>query len=216
MKKKYLLLVGLFIGLAVPRIVRAVEPANTTNVNRLMLDENKIYNSSGSQAFDIGFGTIVVNNSIAFGDNNTVGSVTMPSTTTASYFGIKVPFYNGSGAATARGQVILSSSTAAIPGGNMYGTSAAVLATTTILGVADGVYADGTKGWMTIAGYCAVLTTGTVNAGDILVSTAGSSGTGAAGYAGVTTGTEVVGTSIGKAMLPGTAAGGLTLTLMSR
>jgi hypothetical protein len=180
-----------------------------------MLDENKIYNSSGSLVFDIGFGTSVLNNSLAFGDNNNVASVTLPSTTTASSFSVKVPFFNGSGAATAVGQVILSSSTAALTGGNAYGTSAAVLATTTVLGISDGVYAAGAKGWMTIAGYCAVLTTGTVNAGDILVSTAGSAGSGAAGYAGVTTGTEVVGTKIGKALLPGTAAGGLTMTLIA-
>lgn len=125
-----------------------------------------------------------------------------PSTT--AFYAVKVPFY--AAVAMDQGDVVISSQN-----GSGYGSKAAVLATTTVLGVCDGTYAAGSIGYMAVSGYALVLTTGTVAAGNVLVSTGGTNGTGAAGYAGVTTGTQVVGTTVGKAMVAGTAAGGLTL-----
>lgn len=188
--KKLWLITGLITSFAVLGIVQAANIENVTNVKALELD-----------------------GALYFGDSQDVKYVTMPTASTADKFAIKVPFYNGSPSSTAVGTVILASTTAT---SSIYGTYAAILATTTVLGVSDGVYASGTKGWMTILGYCRVLTTGTVNVGDILVSTAGTNGAGAAGYAGTTTGTQVVGTAIGKAVSPGTAAGGLTTILITR
>lgn len=188
--KKLWLITGLITSFAIFGTVKAANIENVTNTKALELD-----------------------GALYFGDSQDVKYVTMPTASTADKFAIKVPFYNGSPNSTAIGTVILSSTTAT---SNIYGTYAAILATTTVLGVSDGVYASGTKGWMTILGYCRVLTTGTVNVGDILVSTAGTNGAGAAGYAGTTTGTQVVGTSIGKAVSPGTAAGGLTTILITR
>lgn len=188
--KKLWLITGLITSFAIFGTVKAANIENVTNTKALELD-----------------------GALYFGDSQDVKYVTMPTASTADKFAIKVPFYNGSPNSTAVGTVILSSTTAT---SNIYGTYAAILATTTVLGVSDGVYASGTKGWMTILGYCRVLTTGTVNVGDILVSTAGTNGAGAAGYAGTTTGTQVVGTAIGKAVSPGTAAGGLTTILITR
>jgi hypothetical protein len=188
--KKIMILVGAVLCLATFGISRA---ANLTNVSNY----NKVEAAEG----------------IYLGDAQDIAAVTMPTSTNDRGYSIKVPFYNGSPSATAVGTVILASTTAT---SNIYGTYAAILATTSVLGVSDGIYASGSKGWMAIAGYCQVLTTGTVNVGDILVSTGGSSGTGAAGYAGTTTGTQVVGTAIGKALSPGTAAGGLTTILLTR
>lgn len=184
----------IFTGLLASLIMGSVYAANIENVTNTK--------------------SLELDGSLYFGDSQDVKYVTMPTASTAGpKFAIKVPFYNGSPNSTAEGTVILASTTAT---SNIYGTFAAILATTTVLGVADGVYASGTKGWMTIMGYCRVLTTGTVNVGDILVSTGGTAGAGAAGYAGTTTGTQVVGTHIGKAVSPGTASGGLTTILISR
>jgi hypothetical protein len=144
---------------------------------------------------------------VKLGDAGTTPGYTAPTSQTAgNYFGLKVPFYNA-GTATTQGTVILASTTATNFG---YGSSAAVLATTTVLGVADGVYANGAVGYMTISGYALVLTTGAVKIGDILISTDGTNAAGAVGYAGAKS-SPAAATEIGVAFSSGTTAGGLTL-----
>ena len=156
------------------------------------IDSNKSFNVSGDVVLGIQAST--------------------PSFTAGTYPSVKVPFVNKSGSVMAQGTVVLSSTTAGTRTG--WGTQAAILATTTVMGVNEGACAVDAVCWMTIDGYALVLTTGAVSPGNILVSTAGTLGVGAAGYAGVTTGTQVVGTEIGIAVSSGTAAGGRTLILM--
>lgn len=160
-------------------------------------------NSSGTDVF-----TIDTNGNVQTYNDITVGDDTTPST--SFYPGIKLPIYYNS--AVTQGDVILSTCPgpgSASPVG--IGTISAVLSTTTIIGVADGTYAAGDVGYMTIQGYALVKTTGTVNAGDHLTSTATT-----AGYAGRLTAaaTVVVGSVLGTAVGNGTAAGGLTLAII--
>lgn len=137
-------------------------------------------------------------------------SPTLPVVGTADDFSVKVPFYNQSGSTLALGSVILTTS-GTVTSNGLAGTAAAVLATTTVMGVLDASCTSGAVCFMSVSGFAAVLTTGTVKIGDILVSTSGSNGAGAAGYAGVTTGTQVVGTVIGKALEVGTSSGDLIM-----
>jgi hypothetical protein len=146
------------------------------------------------------------------GDFNLGVSQSRPTTATGTYPGITVPIYNASGSAWTEGDVIIASATASTAG---YGSYAAINATTTVIGVAAESIANGAVGLMKVSGWALVKTTGTVQIGNILVSTSGSNGAGVAGYAGVTTGTQVVGTAIGKAMSVGTAGGGTTLVLLN-
>lgn len=134
-----------------------------------------------------------------------------PSFTVGTHPGLKVPFVNKSGAVMVQGTVVVSSTTNNSQTG--WGSQVAILATTTVLGVNDSACAVNAVCWMTVSGYALVLTTGAVQVGNILVSTAGTNNAGAAGYAGVTTGTQVVGTEVGIAASSGTASGGLTLIL---
>lgn len=160
-------------------------------------------NSSGTDIF-----TVSTLGNVQNANNVTAGAATAPSAT--FYPGIKVPFYNA-GVAVVQGSVIIASGSINSTG---YGSTAAVLATTTVMGVSDGAYAANAIGYMTIKGYALVLTTGTVMVGNILVSTHPGGAAGLPGYAGATTGTQVVGTKIGKALQAGTAAGGLTLAII--
>jgi hypothetical protein len=147
--------------------------------------------------------------SVYDGDVILGGSGSTPSTTAGTYPGVQVPFYNASATTLVQGNVIIASATNATAGAG-YGSIAAVLSTTNVVGICAGTVASGAVGWMTVSGYALVLTTGTVNMGNVLVSTAGTVGTGAAGYAGAIV-APTSGTDIGIAMSQGTAAGGLTL-----
>jgi len=180
------------------------------NVSVFQIDSTPTLTFSNSDSTD---GLTVTGSSgetvIYNGDMKMSGAATTPSTTAGTYPGFMVRINNGSGAAMAQGSVVISS-----VGATGTGTTSAILSTTTVLGVAEGVIAaDGGTGYMTIAGWALVLTTGTVQVGDILVSTDGSNGGGAAGYAGVDN-TPTDGATIGIAMSAGTAAGGLTLALI--
>lgn len=143
------------------------------------------------------------------GDLSLGTSDTRPSVTADTYPGIMVPIYNGSGASWSEGDVIVSSAHINTTAG--VGTLTTALATTTVLGVAAETIADGAVGFIRVGGWSIVKTTGAVKIGDVLVTT-----NTVAGRAGVTTGTQVVGTSIGKAMSVGAAAGDTVLTLLSQ
>lgn len=137
------------------------------------------------------------NGSIVLGDNGVTPSATQTASPARGFYGLKVPFLNGASTTTSVGTVIIASVTT----GSFLstdsvgvGTFALLNATTTVLGVADGAYAYNTVGYMTIAGYALVHTTGTVFAGDLLVSTAA-----AQGYA-ISNNSASNGTVIGKAM----------------
>jgi len=130
-------------------------------------------------------GTTTKTGASKFGSDETTPVI--PSTTNAANFGIKIPFYNASGAATAQGTIIIASATT---NNAFYGSYAAVLATTSVLGVCDGVYANGVVGWMTVSGYALVLTTGTVAMGNVIVTTGTIAGYGGA-TAAPTSGTDV-------------------------
>jgi hypothetical protein len=152
-------------------------------------------------------GTLTTNGSIQLGsDEDSPTAITFENVNDHQ---MRVPITNKSGATMLKGTVITSSTTAGTQAG--WGSQVATLATTTVLGVAAENISNGSVGYMAVNGYALVLTTGTVVPGNILVSTAGTESAGAAGYAGVTTGTEVVGTNIGTAISSGTAAGGLTI-----
>lgn len=139
----------------------------------------------------------------------TMGAGGLTITTTSNHPGIMIPFFNASTDGLNLGAVVLATSGTLNTVG--YGTYASVLATTSVLGVCAASAPTNTVGWMYVSGYALVLTTGPVQTGNILVSTTGSNGAGAPGYAGVTTGTEVVGTNIGTAVSSGPVTGGLTL-----
>ena len=205
MKKKHILFLFL-LGIVT---VYGLKAANT---DKWGIGGDGLYNAKDMVHVDSSWNLRLFNGDIVLGDNVLPPTTDAQSATLGGYYGIKVPFFNSSSSSTAEGSVILASTTYTT---SAYGTMAAILATTTVLGVSDGVYAANTTGYMVIAGYALVLTTGAVSPGDILVSTAGSLGTGAVGYAGKTTGTQVVGTGIGKAITKGTAAGGTVLAIIN-
>lgn len=183
-KKLNLLIIGLialsFVG--VWKYVRAAQVASATNVTYLQLDGNAIYDSNGTQRLSIGSsnvltGQFVTSGPVIQGDTATGASVTLPTTTTGSNFSNWVPVYNV-GAAVVQGEILISSNTgtAYVRGGP------ATTDLTNVVGVAAAAIASGAKGWMVPrgGGYAVVLASGTVNIGDILVSSATWAGYGAA------------------------------------
>jgi hypothetical protein len=178
-----------------------------------------VYNNKDMVRIGKSYSLHLYNGSIQMGDSGLIPSTNNPGvtfeTTDGSYYGIKVAFFNGSGASTQNGSVICASTTYS-SSVNYEGTMLATLATTTVMGVSDGIVANGAVGEMTISGYALVQTTGAVPVGALLVSTGGTNGSGAAGYAGQATGTVAVGTVIGKALTAGTASGGTVLALITQ
>jgi hypothetical protein len=209
MRKKYLYLV-LMASLAIVPLLFAADGTIFTQVGkgtrRDTVDLELREATVGSAP------TLYLSGDVKLGDDGT-RSITLPTTALADFYSLKVPYYNNSGTTITRGMVVVSSVTAAGTTTAMYCGVTNVLSTTTWVGIADGSVLTGGKGWMSVAGYAAVYTTGTVTVGDMLTSTSGSLGVGAAGYAGRIDGAATVleGSVIGKAMSNGTAAGGLTI-----
>lgn len=186
-KKLNLLIIGLiafaFVGvMPVWKYVRAAQVASATNVTYLQLDGNAIYDSDGTQRLSIGSsnvltGQLIMSGPSIAGDSATGTSVTLPTITTGSNFARWVPVYNV-GAAVIAGELLISSNTgtAYVRGGP------ATTDLTNVVGVAAAAIASGAKGWMVPrgGGYAVVLASGTVNIGDILVSSATWAGYGAA------------------------------------
>lgn len=202
-----------FMAIMAMVMLASTPRANAANTDIWSLGGQGVYWAQDMVKVDSGYDFRLYNGDVVFGANglnpSTNNSTTTPSTTVGGYYGVKVPFFNGASASTANGMIIIASATFN-SSTTFEGSFASVAATTTILGVADGVYASGAIGYMTVSGYALVLTTGAVKIGDLLVSTNTT-----AGYAGVGSGTIAVGTVIGKALTVGPAAGGLVLSLIN-
>ncbi len=139
------------------------------------------------------------------------GSGSQPSTTSGAYPGYQVPFYNASGGTLTEGDVVIASVTAT--SGTGYMTTTTALATTTVMGICAGSVANGAIGWMKIAGWAIAKTTGTVNVGDLLVTT-----NTVAGRLGriAPAATVEEGAVVAKAAEVGTAAGDTILVLLNK
>lgn len=211
-KKLRVLLLSLF-GVVV--IGAAVYAANTDLWNASGSGPN-IFNNKDVARVDKDGNLRIYTGSIILGDKGTTPSKTKITTTSGGsvsvlpgYMNIRIPVTFQ--AAATEGDVECSSITATAVGSV---TPCVNTATTTVIGVADGTYAAGSVGWVVIDGYALVHSSGTVQIGDILVSSAPI--TGAKGYAGTTTGTQVVGTGIGVALTKGAAAGDTVLALINK
>jgi hypothetical protein len=164
------------------------------------------YTSGGAQIFDLRSDGLVMSIATKRGDNSTVTSITLPTTTTASNYAQWIPVYNVGTAAAVAGDVLCSSNT----GTGYVQVCPATTGATNVVGVAAAAIATVTKGWMVPrgGGYAVVHTTGTVNIGDLLVSTSSASGY-ATGNTAPTSGTD-----FGTAMSAGTAAGGSVVAIL--
>lgn len=132
------------------------------------------YLVSGSQIYELNSdGSVALAGSLRSGNSYTGTSVTLPTTSTGSNFAHWIPVYNPSSSAISAGAVLIASNT-----GVGYVQTVAVLATTTVLGVAAESIAATSKGWMVPrgGGYAIVLTSGAINVGDVLVTTGTSAG----------------------------------------
>lgn len=214
---------GLALFMILAMVSNGPRPAYAANTDRSAISgdgkQNNIDVWRIDSNYDMHLATATDHDSIVFrassgtgyqaGDIILRGDNAVPSSN--SFPSYKVKFLNGSGAATVQGMVIVSSTT---PGSTLgAGGTVSLTATTTVMGICDGVYANGAMGSMTISGYALVLATGTVAAGNVLVSSAPFT-SGAKGYAGQATGTVVVGTVVGKA-LSSIVTDGLVLSIVS-
>lgn len=201
--KRYLLsLLFFFSVIAWP--IKYIRAANSDTWN---ISGQGVYNPKDMVHTDSKYNMRLYNGSIYLGDNGLVPSVdntqVTPSITVGGYYGLKVPIKYVTG--VTNGDLVCSSNTAT---GNAL--QCVTTNTTTVIGIADNTYAAGTVGWMTVAGYAVVHTSGTVSIGDLLVSSATvSAGYGGSGNSGSN------GTVIGKALSVGTVGGGNTLAVIS-
>lgn len=144
---------------------------------------------NGSQIYDLmDDGSVVHTGANKQGNNNTGALTTLPTIVTGSQFSNSwVPVFNV-GPAVVQGQVLMSSNTGTgfVTGGT------ATSGLSSVVGVAAEAIGSGVNGWMVSrgGGYAVVLATGTVNIGDILVSTVQAAGYLATNNA-PTAGTEV-------------------------
>lgn len=197
-KAKRLLISASFVLIAFAGKSHAIKCAfGSTPVERYTVTGSEMYCLDQS-------GNITSSGTFANVGGYKMGS-TPPTTATSPTQSIRIPFNNASGATMAAGAVVIAASSTSV---RAPGTFLAVLSTTAWIGINESSLAAAATGYMAVGGYAAVLTTGTVNYGDILVSTDT-----VAGYAGAIAGGAGVleGTVIGKAMTAGTATGGLTL-----
>jgi hypothetical protein len=134
------------------------------------------------------------------GDVRLGGKGNKPSTTAGEYPGYKVQIKNCGTAAWVQGSLVTVNDDAAGCGQ----TSPATGDLTDWVGISEGAVAVGSVGYITVGGYALALTSGTVNRGDVVISTT------VAGYLGADT-TPTTGADVGVALSSGTAAGGLTL-----
>lgn len=170
--------------------LRSVEVFRINSTGDLTLTDSASYDALTIDSTSGGLS--IYNGNVSLGTSDT-----QPSTTSGAYPGVSVPIYNASGSSWSAGEVIIASATATTSG---YGSSAAILATTTVLGVAAETIANGAVGLMKVSGYAIIKSTGYLRIGNIVVTSNTVSGQ---GYAGLTTGTQVVGTEIGTIMSDG-------------
>lgn len=164
-------------------------PAYSVNDDKWNLSGEGVLYNKDMVTVDSNWNLKLRNGSITLGNGSVMPSTF--STTGAMYnigitnpgqFGLKVPFVNV-GTAVSTGSVIITTATN-VNNYIGYGVAATVVATNTVIGVADGFYAQNATGYMTITGYTLVLTSGVVKPGDVLVSSST-----LAGYAGPATST---------------------------
>lgn len=196
MKKKF---AALFLVLALAGLYRPAQAASNSFTDFLtILGRGTLWNTA---VFWIDTARSVY---IYDGDMYLGGKAATPSATAGEYPGFKVPIKNNGATAWVQGTAIMVDSVCVGCGK----TATATTDLTSIVGFSEGAVAAGANGYMTIGGYALILTTGTVNRGDTLVSTAS-----AAGYLTGDT-TPTTGTDMAVALASGTAAGGLTLSLV--
>lgn len=123
-----------------------------------------------------------------------------PSTTAGEYPGFKVQIKNCGTVAWVQGTVVVANANAA-----GCGQASNTTGSTAILGIAEGAVAVNAVGSMTVNGWALALTTGTVNRGDVLISTGPNNGYLAANNS------PSAATNMGVAVSSGNAAGGLTI-----
>lgn len=190
-KKKFL---GLSLGLGIIAITLAYAG-----------DRMVRYTYQGSTKFDLRSDGLYQAVPTKFGDNQTATSLTLPTVTTGSNFALWVPAKN-IGPAVTQGDVLIASNT----GTGYVQISTSVTDLTSVVGVAAESIASGAIGWIVprAGGYAIVHTTGTVNIGQVLVTTVTASG-----YA-TGTATPTSGADFATAMSAGTASGGTVLAIL--
>jgi len=218
---KYLLALFLTLGfgLVATMRIRAFSNAPLYEQYKVMSSTNPIHvlqqDGTHTQAGKLRFG------------NDFSTSTLPPNYAGLNSYSITEPFYNSS--TTINSGEIICASSGSWPNGvafgfisassnTLIGTQAIVLATTSIWGVLDSTCPASTVCDMIVQGFALVLTSGNINAGDLLVSSDVASGANQAvkypGYAGKPTGTTVVGTVIGTAIGP--SAGPYTPILVNK
>lgn len=158
------------------------------------------YTAGGSQIYELySDGTLTIAGPLKSGNNYTATSVTLPTSTTGSNFSRWVPCYNV-GAAVTQGDILIASNT----GTGYISKAPATLDLTSVVGVAAEAIASGAKGWMVPpgGGYVIIHASGTINIGDVLVSSGAT-----AGYAWADT-TPTTGADIAVAMQANTSGSG--------
>jgi hypothetical protein len=195
MRKKAMKNLG--AALAVFLAVAGIGFAVTSSVQRYTVSNAQVYElrSDGGEYLAGG---------LYFGNDDVLP--TLPTKTTAQKFALKVPVYNVGATALTLGDLLISSAT----GTGYVQISTATNGLTSIVGVAAASIASGAKGWMIPlgGGFGVVKTTGTINIGDLLVSTSTANGRCGASASPAT------GSIVGRAMSSGTAAGDSVIAIM--
>lgn len=194
MKRRYYIAALVFFSIfALPLISKC------SNTDIWNLSGQGVYNAKDMIHVDNAYNLRLYNGSLFLGDTGLAPSVdntqVTPSASVGGYAGVKVPIkYTG---AVTVGDLICSSNVATGNGLRCPSTSIS-----TIIGVADSTYAAGSVGWMTVGGYALVHATGTINIGDLLIS----SGTITPGYSGDGIG-AANGVAFGKALSSNSGTG---------
>lgn len=177
-------------------VLRAVDVFRITSTGDV-----KITDSSSYTAHDIDSTT--GETTIYNGDINLGGIGTTPTSSAANYGAITIQLKNDDSSSWAIGSLIAVDDDCA-----GCGKLTTANDQTDWVGFAQEVVAAGSVGKVVISGYALALTTGTVNRGDVLVSTATTPSS--PGYTAADT-TPTTGADVAVAIASGTAAGGTTL-----
>ncbi len=227
-KKKILL--GTFIGIGVLLFwkIQSLKAAN--NIQRFVVDTPNAYTpgiSTSPVITDQDDGSRTQIGPLRFG--NYPSSPDLPRLSNCTNLSIQVPYYNSTGTINTGSLIAATSGPVtgvffgSIPTStqSFVGTLAVVTATTSIFGVAADTCAANAVCYMITHGFAMVLSSGTINPGDLLVSSAVTAGAGGGnnatgGYSGKASGTIAVGTVIGTAVGPGFTTGGLIPVLVDK
>jgi len=130
------------------------------------------------------------------------GKGATPSATAGEYPALKIPIKNDGNSTWSQGTLVTVDDDCA-----GCGKASSANDQTDWIGFSEGTVAHGSVGYVIAAGYALALTTGTVNRGDVLVSTATTPSS--PGYVAADT-TPTTGADVAVAIASGTTAGGLT------